>query len=56
MGYPIREFRTIALLEAIRKIIPGNRCLPPPVTRALSRRSPGSELSDRAITSSAVSY
>lgn len=47
MGYLIKGMPHQALLDAIRKVIRGNRFLPPPVTRALSMRSPDSELSAR---------
>ncbi len=47
MGYLIKGMPHESLLDAIRKVIRGNRFLPPPVTRALSMRSPDSELSAR---------
>ena len=47
MGYLIKGMPHDSLLDAIRRVIRGNRFLPPPVKRTLSMRSPDSELSLR---------
>lgn len=47
MGYLIKGMPHDSLLDAIRKVIRGNRFLPPPVRQALSMRSPDSILSQR---------
>jgi len=47
MGYLIKGMSHDVLVSAIRSVHQGNRFLPPPVTRALSSRSLGPELSLR---------
>ncbi len=47
MGYLIKGMPHDSLLDAVRKIVRGDRFLPPPVKRTLSMRSPDSELSSR---------
>lgn len=47
MGYLIKGMPHDSLLDAIRKVVKGDRFLPPPVKRTLSMRSPDSELSSR---------
>jgi DNA-binding NarL/FixJ family response regulator len=47
MGYLIKGMTHDVLVQAILRVHHGIRFLPPPVTQALSLRSPGSELSRR---------
>ena len=48
-GYLLKGMPPHELLDAIRKVHHGLRCLPPPVMETLAQRPPNSELSSREL-------